>query len=228
LLTLQELASGEFEKAGQVAKGIFTGIGSAIGFFTSLIFIAIINFYLILDWDRIGSVLREIVPHQYREQTFDILDKIDSAVGGFLRGQLIVAVIVGGSFAAGLFFIGLIGFPALRNYCVLIGTLAGIGGFVPYWGPIVVITPAILIVLLTGGVVWGTKIATLAALIGLFSMIQAVEGFVLQPKIVGKGAGLHPLAVLFALVVGARFSIVGISAAIIRVLFIELYWKKTM
>lgn len=226
---LQKVASGSFKAVGEVAKGIFSGVGSVIGFLSFLIFIGIINFYFILDWEKIGPLIRKMVPFRYREKMFDILGKMDTAVGGFLRGQLTVSATVGTLFAVGLFTIGFFGFPALRNYCILIGTAAAIGGFIPYLGPIIGVTPAIIIVLLTGGVPWSTKIVTLIGVLGLFSVIQAVEGFVLQPKIVGKGAGLHPLAVLLALIVGAQFGIGGMivavpAASIIRVLIREFYW----
>ena len=226
---LQKVASGSFKAVGGVAKGIFSGVGSVIGFFSFLIFIGIINFYLILDWERIGPLIRKMVPPQYREKVFDVLHKMDVAVGGFLRGQLTVSAIVGTLFAVGLFAIGFFGFPALRNYCILIGTAAAIGGFIPYLGPIIGVTPAIMIILLTGGVPWSTKIVTLIAVLGLFSVIQAIEGFVLQPKIVGKGAGLHPLVVMLALIVGAQFGIGGMIvavpvASIVRVLVREYYW----
>ena len=226
---LQKVATGSFRAAGEVAKGIFSGVGSVIGFFSFLIFIGIINFYFILDWEKIGPLVRKMIPPHYRQTMFDVLGKIDIAVGGFLRGQLTVSAIVGTLFAIGLFSIGFFGFPALRNYCILIGAAAGIGGFIPYLGPIVGVTPAIMIVLLTGGVSWGTKIVTLIAVFGLFSLIQAIEGFVLQPKIVGKGAGLHPLVVMLALLVGAQFGIGGMIVAvpvacIVRVLIREFYW----
>ncbi|MCK4389122.1 MAG: AI-2E family transporter [Desulfobacterales bacterium] len=229
LPALQKVASGSFEAMGEIAKGIFSGVGSVIGFFSFLIFIGIINFYLILDWERIGPLIRKIVPPQYRNTVFDVLGKIDMAVGGFLRGQLTVSAIVGMLFATGLFCMGFIGFPTLRNYSIVIGTAAAIGGFIPYLGPIIGVTPAILIVLLTGGVPWSTKIIALIAVLGLFSLIQAIEGFVLQPRIVGKGAGLHPLVVMLALIVGAQFGIGGLIiavplACIIRVLIREFYW----
>ncbi|MFW5810845.1 MAG: AI-2E family transporter, partial [Thermodesulfobacteriota bacterium] len=156
--------------------------------------------------------------------------KMDTAVGGFLRGQLTVSLIVGTLFAFGLFGMGFIGFPALRNYCILIGTVAAIGGFIPYLGPIMGVTPAILIILFTGGVPWSVKLITLLTVLTLFAVIQGIEGFILQPKIVGKGAGLHPLVVLLALIAGAQFGIGGMIvavpiASITQVLVREFYWQ---
>jgi predicted PurR-regulated permease PerM len=129
----------------------------------------------------------------------------------------------------GLFVISFFGFPSLRSYCILIGAAAAIGGFIPYLGSIIGVTPGILIVLFTGEVSWGTKILGMASVLGVFALINAVEGFVLQPKIVGKGAGLHPLIVMLALIAGAQFGIGAMIiavpvACIIRVLVRELYW----
>lgn len=230
LPALKQMASGGIEAVGAATRSLFSGLGSVIGFFSFLAFVGIINFYFIVDWEKIRPTIRKMVPPDKRDKFFDILDKMDVAVGGFLRGQLTVSFIVGFLFAAGLFGMGFTGFPALRNYCILIGTMAGVGGFIPYLGPIMGVTPAIFIILLTTGVPWSVKLISLGTVLVLFAAIQSIEGFVLQPKIVGKGAGLHPLAVMFALLFGAQFGIGGMivavpAASIIRVLIREFYWK---
>ena len=226
---LKKMASGGLEAVGIATKGIFSGLGSLFSFFSFIIFVGIINFYFIVDWEKIRPAIRKMIPPQRRDQMFDILEKMDTAVGGFLRGQLTVSAIVGSLFALGLFGLGFTGFPALRNYCVLIGTAAAIGGFIPYLGAVMGVTPAIMIVMLTAGAPWSVKFITLGFVLLLFVAIQSLEGFVLQPKIVGKGAGLHPLAVMFALVFGAQFGIGGMIvavplASVIRVLLREFYW----
>ncbi|MFZ3047404.1 MAG: AI-2E family transporter [Desulfatirhabdiaceae bacterium] len=226
---LKQFATGGMHAMGQTAKGIVSGAGAVIGFFSFIVFVGIIHFYLILDWEKIPPLIQKIVPYQHRDRLFDIMDKMDAAMGGFLRGQLTVSAIVGGMFALGLFVIGFAGFPTLRHYCILIGTLSAIGGFIPYLGPIIGVTPAILIILLTGDVIWETKLITLITTLGLFVLIQTVEGMVLQPRIVGKGAGLHPLVVMLALIIGAQLGIGGMViavpvASVIRVLIREFYW----
>lgn len=230
---LKRVATGGLQAMGKATAGIFSGLSSFFAFFSFLMFVGIIAFYFIVDWEKIGPFLRKIVPPAHRDRTFDIMRKVDIAVGGFLRGQLTVSVIVGASFAVGLFMLGFAGFAGLRNYCLLIGTAAAIGGFIPYLGPIIGVTPAILIVLFTGGPSWTIKLITLLTVLGLFAAIQAVEGFVLQPKIVGKGAGLHPLAVMLALLAGAQFGIGGMIiavplASVIRVLVLEFYWLPVL
>lgn len=226
---LKKVASGGLEAVGIATKGIFTGVESAFSFISFLIFVGIINFYFIVDWEKIGPLIHKMIHPEKRVRLFEILEKIDIAVGGFLRGQLTVSAIVGSMFAVGLFAMGFIGFPALRNYCILIGTAAAIGGFIPYLGAVMGVTPAILIITLTGGVPWSVKIITLGSVMVLFAVIQGIEGFILQPRIVGKGAGLHPLAVMFALLFGSQFGIGGMivavpAASIIRVLIREFYW----
>ena len=227
---VKQVASGGVEAFGVVSRALFSSIGSVAGFFSFVAFVVVINFYLILDWEKIGPILNKLAPPKYRDTAQDVFKKLDTAVGGFLRGQLTVAGIVGGLFAVGLFVMSFIGFPALRNYCILIGAVAGVAGFVPYLGSIIGVTPALLIVLFSGGASWNAKIAALLGVVGLFALIQAIEGFVLQPKIVGKGAGLHPLLIILALVVGAQFGIMGMvvavpTACIVRVLFQEFVWS---
>lgn len=229
LPAIQKIASGGFSAIGEATKGFFSGIGFVVSFFSFIVFVGIISFYFIVDWEMIRPTINKMVPPKYRERTFDIIDKIDQAMGGFLRGQLTVAIIVGMMFAAGLFGMGFIGFPALTNYAILIGTAAGVAGFIPYLGAIFGVAPAILIILLTGGVDWTTKLITFAAVLVLFSVIQAIEGFVLQPRIIGKSAGLHPLVVILALIIGSQFGIGGLIiavpvASVIRVLVREFYW----
>ncbi len=229
---LKRIASGGWEAMGVATRSIFSGVGSVVAFFSFIAFVGIINFYLIIDWEKIPRIARKMVPLNWRDQAFDILDKIDRAVGGFLRGQLTVSIIVGSLFALGLLIMGFTGFPTLRNYSVLIGTAAAIGGFIPYLGALVGVTPALFIVLFAG-VSWGAKLVALIAVIALFSAIQAIEGFILQPRIVGRGAGLHPLVVMLALIAGAQFGISGMIvavplASILRVLVLEFYWKPLL
>lgn len=226
---LRDMASGGLAAMGKATVGIFTGVGWTIGFFSFLSFVIIINFYFIADWEEIMPLIRKMIPPAHREKAFDIIAKMDKAVGGFLRGQLTISAIVGSLFAIGLFGIGFIGFPALINYSVLIGTAAAIGGFIPYLGAVIGVTPAIIIVLLTGGLTLNVKLISLGAVLALFAAIHAIEGFVLQPRIVGKGAGLHPLLVMLALIAGGQFGIGGMIiaipvASVIRVLICEFYW----
>ena len=230
LPTLRRIASGGVEAATGVARQVLRGAASVRGALAFLAFIGIINFYLILDWEKVGPLIHRMIPGRHRPRAVDLLEKMDRSVGGFLRGQLTVAAIVGASFAGALLVLGAFGFPVLRNYAVLIGTAAGLGGFVPYLGSVVGVLPAILIILLSTGADWSVKAPVLGVLLVFFAALQAVEGYVLQPRIVGKNAGLHPLLVMLALVVGYRFGLGGMiiaipAAGVPRVLVREFYWR---
>ncbi len=228
---MKSVAAGSVSAVGKATRGIYSGIEWVIGFFGSLSLILIIHFYLVLDWERIRPFFMQHISRKFKETVLVILDKMDRAVGGFIRGQLTVSVIVGSLFALGLFGIGFFGFPGLRQYSLLIGTAAAIGGFIPYLGAIIGVTPALLIVVLSTEMDWHGKWIGLFAVGLLFSVIQAVEGFILQPKIVGKEAGLHPLAVILALLAGAQFGIIGMIlaipiACIVRVLYHECWMNR--
>jgi predicted PurR-regulated permease PerM len=156
----------------------------------------------------------------------DILGKVDEAVGGFLRGQLIAAAIVGVLTAVGLAAIG------MWRYALLVGVVAGVGHLIPYLGPVLGATPALLWSFLAPShTTWGERFLYAGLVIALFVVIELVDGFFSQPRIVGKKSHLHPLVVIAALVIGAQFGITGIvlavpSAAIARVLIKELWWNE--
>ncbi len=227
---LENTANYGIQTVEAATRGVVSGLNAAFGLGSFFTFVVIITFYMVVDWEKIGPMVKKVIPPKFRERFFDVLDKVDEAMGGFLRGQLTVAIIVGVLFAVGLFFMSFMGFPALRNYCILIGTAAAIGGFIPYLGALIGVTPAILIVLLTGGgIPWNVKITSLIGVLLIFGGIQAIEGVVLQPRIVGKSAGLHPLVVMLSLIAGAQFGIGGMIvavplASVIRVLVLEFFW----
>lgn len=233
--------AAESEEVRTAAKSAATSglrvVGEAIAFFFGfvsrilggvmfLVFAILVNIYLLLDFSKLRNLLSVMIPVAHRERTFVVLGKLDIAVGGFIRGTLIVACIVGTLTFVGLYLLG------LREYALLIGIIAGVGNMVPYLGAISGMTPALLYV------VFSDAYATLqerliygVGVLALFGVIQAIEGFLLQPKIVGQSAQLHPIAVLLALALGANFGILGMIlavplACIIRVLVKEFYWDS--
>jgi predicted PurR-regulated permease PerM len=122
----------------------------------------------------------------------------------------------------------------MKQYALLIGFVAGAANFIPYLGPLMGEIPAILYVLLSNNYEGPKeKLLYTGLVIGLFALIQTLDGFVFQPKIVGKSAQLHPVVVILALVVGGQFGIMGMivavpTACILRVLIKEFYWDQRM
>lgn len=211
--------------AGLVVRGVARGVTSIFSIFSFIVFVVIINFYFLVDFHKIKPVIKTLVPERKEAQVFDLLKKIDVAVGGFIRGQLIDCALVGATTALLLFIFG------FKKYALLIGVIAGIGNIIPYLGPILGATPAAIWVLLSAAYpTFMDKIYGLAIVAGIFIFVQALDGFVFQPRIVGKSAQLHPLAVMLALMVGASFGIPGMIiaipvACIVRVLLKELWWE---
>lgn len=207
-----------------VTRAIAIAIAYSFGLVAFLILVLMITFYCLIDFARIGRFFAILVPAGYKERFFSIWEKIDSALGGFLRGQLIVSVIIGTLYSLALVVLG------MKQYSLLIGFAAGFGNLIPYVGPVVGAVPTILWVVLGGAYQSvAAKIVGVLIILLISVTIQTLDGFVLQPRIVGKSAGLHPLMVIAALVVGAQFGLGGLilavpTAIVVRVLVRELWW----
>jgi predicted PurR-regulated permease PerM len=149
-------------------------------------------------------------------------------LGGFLRGQLIVCVIIGILYSIALMALG------MKQYALLIGFAAGFGNLIPYVGPVIGAIPTILWIVFGNAYDTSTsKILGIGIVLGVSVAIQTLDGFFLQPRIVGKSAGLHPLVVLAALVIGAQVGLGGLILAVpvaivIRVLVRELWWTPLL
>lgn len=223
---LKTAAEGSLSAAGTVTKGLFSGVKFIISLGALLAFSGIITFYILLDTGKIKEIIKVFTPDSKEDRLFDILKKIDQSLSGFLHGQLIVCSIIGILTAVGLFFIG------LKQYALLIGFVAGAVNIIPYLGPITGAAPAILWALFTSQYVsLQERLLGVGLIIGLFSLIQAIDGFFISPKIIGKTSKLHPLVVMLALIIGAQFGFIGLvlavpAACVVKVLFIELLWKK--
>ncbi len=212
----------------QVVSSLSSALATVVAYSAGIIaFIALvlmITFYCLIDFLRIGRFLRILLPQAYRDRLFAIWKSIDVALGGFLRGQLVVCVIIGVLYSLGLVVLG------MKQYSLLIGFAAGFGNLIPYVGPIVGAVPTILwIVFGTAYTTASGKIFGVLLVLMLSVVIQTLDGFVLQPRIVGRSAGLHPLVVLAALIVGAQFGLGGLilavpTAIVVRVLARELWW----
>lgn len=219
---LKPVAAGSMVALKNIGGGALAVVAAVGGLF----FIVIIAFYFLADMGAIPKVIRKLLPEKHRERAWEIMLKSNDSVGGFLRGQLIACTIVGALASVLLFFVG------LREYAILIGFFAGLFNFIPYLGPIVGATPAILWALMsTQLTTWNGRGLHVAYIVVGFIVIQAIDGLVSQPFIVGKRASLHPLFVMLALAVGAQGGIAGVIlavpvACIVKVLWMELFWKN--
>lgn len=215
-------------RAGELTRGATQVVGRALGVTVGLlgfiVFVVVISFYFLLDFARFQYVARVLLPEEREPRFFAIWKKIDHALGGLLRGQLIAAVIVGVLYSIALMLLG------MKPYAILIGFVAGFGNLIPYFGPIAGGVPAGLWVLFGDRFDTGhEKIIGILLVIAIGIIVQTIDGFILQPRIVGRSAELHPLLVLLALIIGAQFGIGGLVlavpvAVVVRVLVKELWW----
>ncbi len=165
----------------------------------NLVIIPVAMFYLLRDFDIINAKLLGLVPERLREKTLDIVGDIDRVLASFVRGQLMVALSMGGLYALGLYF-------CQTPLSLSIGFAAGIANLVPYLGVIVGFVPAAVLTYLQT-----QDWMLLLGVVGVFAAVQTLEGMVLTPRILGDNVGLHPVAVLFAVLLGGDlFGLVGI------------------
>lgn len=176
-----------------------TGGMAVLGFLANLVLIPLVMFYLLQEWPRILAELERIVPRPWVDGTKRILGDIDSVMSEFLRGQLSVMLLLAVFYSVGLWLAGL-------NFWLPVGVLTGLLVFIPYVG-------------FGGGLVLAILAALLQAqgwppLVGVavvYALGQVVESFLLTPYLVGERIGLHPLAVIFALMAfGQLFGFVGV------------------
>lgn len=174
-----------------------------IGWITSLVLIPVVTFYLLRDWDVMVAKIDGLLPRANRPTILRLARESDAVLGAFVRGQLLVMIALGLFYGVALWAIGLEVGP-------LIGMIAGLVSFVPYLGFITGLF-ASLIAALVQYHDW----QHLAMVLVVFGIGQVLEGYVLVPKLVGDKIGLHPVAVIFAvLAFGQLFGFLGVLLAL--------------
>lgn len=183
-----------------------------------VVLVPILMFYFLYNWDERLVKMRHMIPNRYIPSVYRIAKEIDEALMSFIKGQLLVMVLLGMVYAVQLQLIGL-------KVGLIIGMMAGIASFVPYLGFTLGFIAAIIAGLFQFGVDW----VHLVLIVGAFMVGQAVEGYILQPLLLGDKIGLSPLWVIFAVLAGAALAgIAGMLialplAAVLKVLFQHAY-----
>ncbi|MFC4558907.1 AI-2E family transporter [Virgibacillus kekensis] len=174
------------------------------GIFDMIVFITVIPvlvFYFIKDYEKIKGYIKKWIPFKYQNQTSEICHAIDESLGRYIRGQLIVCL-----------FISVAAFAVFRyldiNYALLLAIIMGVTNLIPYFGPIIGAVPAVAITATVS-----TKLI-IVVLISVF-VIQLIESNLLSPYIVGKSINIHPVAIIFALLLGGQlFGVIGMVIAV--------------
>ncbi|QDW66214.1 AI-2E family transporter [Luteimonas granuli] len=178
----------------------------------NIVLVPVVTFFFLRDWDRMVAGVASVVPRDHIDTVSRLARESSDVLGGFLRGQFLVMLILGVMYGVGLWLVGI-------ELGLLIGLIAGLFTFVPYLGP-------------TSGIVLGVVAALVehgdwqhvAGVLAVFGIGQLIESYWLTPKLVGDRIGLHPVAVIFAVMAGGvLFGFVGMlialpAAAVVNVL----------
>lgn len=198
--------------ASIVVQALSTSGIALIALVANLVLVPVVTFYLLRDWDHMIAKIKHLLPRKKEPTISRLAMESDQVLGAFLRGQLLVMVCLGIVYSVGLWIVGL-------DVALLIGLIAGTVSFVPYLGFIVGI------VLAGVATVMQFQDAFYLLPVGVVFIVgQLLEGVLLTPLLVGDKIGLHPVAVIFAVMAGGQlFGFVGIllalpAAAVIMVL----------
>ena len=195
------------EGSGMVAAllaSIWSGGHALVDIVGLLVVTPVVAFYMLLDWDKMVARVDQLVPRNNVETVRQIARDIDASVAGFVRGQGTLCLILGTMYAIGLTVVGL-------NFGLLIGMFAGLISFIPYVGSMVGLVLSVGVAFVQFWPEWH-MVALVAA---IFFGGQFIEGNILQPNLVGKSVGLHPVWLMFALFAfGYLFGFVGLLIAV--------------
>jgi predicted PurR-regulated permease PerM len=189
--------------------GLWTSGGSAAASLLNLVLVPVLTFYFLRDFDQMKAAAAEFIPVAHRAFLMDRLRKADEVIGAWIRGQLEVAVILGVLYAVGLGTVfWWMGAGLMTG--VAVGMTSGLLNFIPYLGFLVGFILSFAIVLID----WAGPVpVVLTALV--FIVVQALEGWVITPRIVGEKVGMSPVTIILVLLVGGELlGLLGVVLAI--------------
>ena len=206
---LIEWVRGHWQQAGGVATTFMSYVSRSgfalIALIVNLVLVPILTFYFLRDWDVLVARVSQLIPRDHYATVTRLARESDESLAAFLRGQFLVMLAQGAFYAIGLQLIGL-------RLGILVGLIAGLISFVPYLGATVG-----LIMMLLAAVVQAQGFDWQLLILGtiVFTAGQLFESYVLTPRLVGDRIGLHPVAVIFAVMAGGQlFGFVGMLIAL--------------
>jgi predicted PurR-regulated permease PerM len=205
--TLKQSLSAYWKTAGGIAASVVSSISHSglvlAGWVANFLLMLVVTFYLLRDWDILVAKIHELIPRKKEKVVVIFAKESDQVLGAFLRGQMMVMLVLAMIYTIGLKVAGL-------DMALLIGAMAGLVSFVPYLGFIVGIVVASIAALMQYQDVIHLLYVAIVFMIG-----QMLEGMLLTPWLVGDKIGLHPVAVIFAVLAGGQlFGFVGVLLAL--------------
>jgi len=207
LNVLKKALSDYWRAAGGIAANVFTSISHSglvlVGWVANFLLMLVVTFYLLRDWDVLVEKVHALIPRKKEKMIVVLAKESDEVIGAFFRGQLLVMLTLSMVYTIGLMIVGL-------DTALLIGVLSGVVSFVPYLGFIIGIVVASIAALMQF-----QEVIPLIYIAIVFLTGQMLEGMLLTPLLVGDKIGLHPVAVIFAVLAGGQlFGFVGILLAL--------------
>ncbi len=199
-------------------RGILAGLAQVVGGVLQFVLVLLVAAYLMLDFGMVGRSFRRLVPRPYQPLAEELAGKLDRAVGGYLRGQLVVAALAGLTLGVGY---ALVGVPMAAS----LGFIGAVFNLIPYLGGLVSLLLAVLLAATKG---W--LYVVLAVVV--FAVENQIEANVYSPWVLARATELHPVTVVLAILTGA--SLAGVwgallavpTAAFLRLVFTEYYPKS--
>jgi predicted PurR-regulated permease PerM len=193
-----ELPMKALQFSGKLVWGSISNLFNIILMIANMVIIPVVMFYLLRDFDSINKKLLELMPTRFQEKTKDIVLEIDQVLSRFVRGQMMVAGLMGLMYSVGLFLCD-------TPMSLSLGMMAGLANLVPYLGLILGFVPSAVMTY-----IHTQEWLPVLGVAGVFAFVQAIEGMVITPRVVGDNIGLHPVAVIFAVLLGGElFGITG-------------------
>jgi len=201
---LNSLLTSGFSLLTTVFTSIWSSGVALVSVVSLFVVTPVVAFYMLLDWDRMVAEVDSWVPRDHVETVRALARDINTATAGFVRGQGTLCLVLGAMYATGLTLTGL-------NFAILIGFFAGVISFIPYVGSLTGLVLAVGVAFVQFWPDW-TMVVAVAC---VFFVGQFIEGNILQPRLVGKSVGLHPVWLMFSLFAfGALFGFVGLLIAV--------------
>lgn len=180
---------------GGVVQQVTTSSLSLLTGLLSVALVPVVAFYLMRDWDLMMAGIMKLVPRAMINGVTSAISEAHAVLEAFLRGQLVVMGAQAVIYSVGLWMVGL-------NYAVVLGLVAGAASIIPYAGAVIGVGSALIVAYLQFGLdLWALGLVGLVFIFG-----QLIESFALTPMLIGDRIGLHPVAVIFALMAGGQLA----------------------
>lgn len=197
-LNVSKISERLISIATSVAQGIVSSISSTASVLVTMPFVL---FFLLKDASQFNKFVISLLPEKFENPVAETIDEIDDKVGSYIQGQMLVSLCIGGMLFIGYNVIGL-------HYAFSLATIAAFLSIVPYLGPVIAITPAMLVAASTSWVM-------VVKMLVVWGIVQFLEGNIISPNIMGRSMNMHPLTVIFVILIGVNIS--GVVGAILGI-----------